>query len=510
MDRVGGHKYNLQDPHYRSPAPLLLILALLLGGLFVVSMARAEENPCGEFYITAPGDNLSQIAIECDTSVPALLAANPDINPEDPFLPGQTLRIPINDIILDTGSPVLTYTVVPGDTLSGIAARYGTSVSSLVQANPQIVDPDLIYPGQVLTIPGSSIPSPFDPVIPDTGTGERTYTVRRGDTLSTVAARYGSTVSAITQRNPQITNPDLIYPGQVIIVPDPVPPPVIDPGIIPDTGPGESLYTVRRGDTLSEIAFRHGIPTTNLIQRNSQISNPDLIYPGDIIIIPGTVPLPTPTPDPPQPPSPTIVFPTPAPTPTLAFPTPDLDIIPETGEIFYQEDFSIPGDWFTANQDDFQMDYAEDGYRILNRRPNTLVSSVLAIDLIDAHLETSATRVGGPQTGYYGLVCRWQDVSNYYAFVIGSDGFYGIARVLGGQLAFLGEGRTTSGPIHLGMATNLIGGNCSGSTLTLFINNQSLLQVQDFSFNSGNTGLVVATRDASGTHVQFENFTIRR
>jgi LysM repeat protein len=503
MDPAQGYGYDPQEPVYRFPFYLFIVLALLLGGLFLVSMARASENPCGEFYAIAPGDDLSRIAVECDTSLPALLAANPEVEQNEPLIPGQILTIPANDIILDTGVPTTRYTVVAGDTLSGIAARYGTSVTLLHQANPQITDPNLIYPGQTLVIPGPTGVSPSDPVIPDTGAGEQIYTIQAGDSLSRIASRYGSTTAALVQRNPQIADPDLIYPGQSIVIPATLPPPGTDPDIIPDTGAGEFLYTVQRGDTLSEIALRHGIPTANLIQRNAQIANPDLIYPGQLVVIPST--LPPPTPLPPEPEPPTIVFPTPVPTPT-----PDPDIIPDTGEIIFQEDFSLPGDWLTAVQANFRMEYAEGGYRILNYTAFSTVTSVRALDFADIYLETSAARVGGPQTGFYGVVCRWQDTQNFYAMVIGSDGFYSIARVLNGQLTHLVEGRTTNGPILLGSARNRIGGSCTGNTLSLFVNGEQLLQAQDNTFTSGSVGLMVGTRAAAGTHVHFDNFILRR
>jgi LysM repeat protein len=521
MDRAGGYGNHLQDPSYRFPYPFFLILALLIGGLFLVSMVRAEELRCGEFYTVAPGDTLNLIATECGTSVPALLAANPEVTEGDLLLPGQILRIPINDAIPDTGSlalaneaipgtgaPNRTYTVVAGDTLSGIASRSGTTVNLLLQANPQIVDRDLIFPGQVLVIPGTGVVIPPEPVIPDTGQGEQTYIVRAGDTLSAIASRYGITTSALVQRNPQITNPDLIFPGQQIVIPGALPPPVSDPIVIPDTGAGELLYTILRGDTLSEIAFRYGIPTSTLIQRNTHIANPDLIFPGQQIVIPGALPAPTPLPSTPQP-TPTI-FPNPTPTPTITPTEPVTDVIPDTGEIIYQDDFSVPDIWFTAIHANFRMEYAEGGYRILNNTSNSFVSSVLNMDLTDILVETRAEQVGGPLTGYYGVACRWQDIFNLYAFVIGSDGFYGIARVQDGQLTFLGEGRTTGGPILLGQTTNRIWGSCVGDTLTLFVNGQFLLQVQDTTFSTGKPGLVVATRDVSGTHVHFDDFALRR
>lgn len=98
-----------------------------------------------------------------------------------------------------------TYTVKSGDTLSGIAAKFGTTWQTLQKING-ISNPNLIYPGQVLKISGGAKPAPQASV---------TYTVKSGDTLSGIAARYGTTYQNLAARN-GISNPNLIYPGQVI------------------------------------------------------------------------------------------------------------------------------------------------------------------------------------------------------------------------------------------------------------------------------------------------------
>ena len=98
----------------------------------------------------------------------------------------------------------ITYVIQPGDTLSGIAARYGTTVSELTRLNG-ISDPDRIYTGNTLKVPES-------------GASYQTYTIRSGDTLSSIAARYGTTVSAIAQLN-GISDPDRIYAGNTIRIP---------------------------------------------------------------------------------------------------------------------------------------------------------------------------------------------------------------------------------------------------------------------------------------------------
>lgn len=97
-----------------------------------------------------------------------------------------------------------TYTVQAGDTLSGIAAKLGVSTGAI--SGYRSGNPNLIYPGEVLKINGgNAAPKP----------AARTYTVRAGDNLSSIAARYGTTYQALAAKN-GIANPNLIYPGQVL------------------------------------------------------------------------------------------------------------------------------------------------------------------------------------------------------------------------------------------------------------------------------------------------------
>jgi LysM repeat protein len=105
-----------------------------------------------------------------------------------------------------------SYVVQPGDSLGEIAVHYGTTVSALASLN-NISNPNLIYPGQVLTLPGCTTTPP--PTQPPATT---TYVVVRGDTLYSIAVRHGTTVSHLQALN-GISNPDLIYTGQVLIVP---------------------------------------------------------------------------------------------------------------------------------------------------------------------------------------------------------------------------------------------------------------------------------------------------
>jgi LysM repeat protein len=173
-------------------------------------------------------------------------------------------------------TPSDAVTVRNGDTLSGIAARHGVSLGELLSANPQIRNPDLIYPGQAVHLPGGG------------GGGE--VTVRSGDTLSGIAAGNGLSLGALLSANPQISNPDLIHPGQTIRLPG---------------GAGATHdVTVRSGDTLSGIAARNGVSLDALVAANPQIANPHLIHPGQTVHVPGgngSGPAPVPGPGAPSP-----------------------------------------------------------------------------------------------------------------------------------------------------------------------------------------------------------------
>jgi len=199
-----------------------------------------------------------------------------------------------------------------GETLIKIAQHYGVTVESIIQAN-NLRDPNHIYVGQRLDIPAGTY-------------GGTYYTVQRGDNLTMIAARFGTTVSAIVQAN-NLYNPSFIYAGQVLLIPGAVVTPVYDTGV---------YYTVRPGDTLLGIAYRFGVNYWDIVRANN-ISNPSHIYAGQRLFIPGAV-APTPTPTPasatPTPPcaTPTPTLPVCTPTPTLPVctPTPTLSVCTPT------------------------------------------------------------------------------------------------------------------------------------------------------------------------------------
>ncbi len=119
-----------------------------------------------------------------------------------------------------------TYTVRSGDTLSEIAARNKVSLGSVISANPQIKNPNLIYPGQQINMPsaggtgnlaGMSVAKTQSPAESPMAGGS--YMVRPGDTLSGIASRSGVGLNDMMMANPQIKNPNMIYVGQQLNIP---------------------------------------------------------------------------------------------------------------------------------------------------------------------------------------------------------------------------------------------------------------------------------------------------
>lgn len=160
-------------------------------------------------HIVRSGDTLADIAITYHVSLSSLMLANGLTNPNY-IWPGQELVLPGGSTA--SASPLGAVHVVQyGDTLSNIARRYDVSTALLAQANG-LTSVDYIEVGQQLVIPGGS--SSVIPV-PDT---VLTHRVQVGEYIASIAGLYGTTASAIAQAN-GIGRPWLIYPGQLLTIP---------------------------------------------------------------------------------------------------------------------------------------------------------------------------------------------------------------------------------------------------------------------------------------------------
>jgi len=239
---------------------LFVLIAMLVASFATTSSAFAAA--CGTSVTVVSGDTLLKIANRCGTTVSALRRANREIGSGSLIFPGQVLQLP--GAILGTDGGYFIYIVARGDTLRSLASRFGTTVDALLAANPDITNANVIYEGQRLKVySGPVTPPPNNPPPPPSG---QTYYAQRGDTLRKIAAKFNTTVDAILKVNPKITNPNLIYVGQAITIPADV-----------------STYQVQKGDTLRIIANKFGTTVDALLALNPNIWNANLIYVGQVI-----------------------------------------------------------------------------------------------------------------------------------------------------------------------------------------------------------------------------------
>ena len=177
------------------------------------------------------GDTLSGIAAKFDVSVDDVAAAN-SLTSLDYLSIGQELTIPgvagttagfapadgASSDSAGTASPA-EYTVVAGDTLSTIAAEFGTDMEAILAGN-NITDLDYLSIGEVLVIPGAG---EANGVTGGASTTTATaspgsYTIVAGDTLSSIAAQFGTDTDAIIAAN-NIADPDFLTVGDVLQIP---------------------------------------------------------------------------------------------------------------------------------------------------------------------------------------------------------------------------------------------------------------------------------------------------
>jgi LysM repeat protein len=237
-----------------------LLIAIVLASFATTGSALAMSS-CGTSYIVQWGDTLGSIANRCSTTVSALRLANPNMGYW--IYAGQTLWLP--GAYIANGNGYATYMVARGDTLKSLATRYNTTMDVLASLNG-IYNYNLIYEGQRLTVPTASVsPAPAHTPQP-APTAAGTYVVQWGDTLRKIADHMNINVNDLIAVNPQLRNPNLIFVGQVIYLPN-----------------SASLYTVQSGDTLKIIATKYGTSVNNLLAINPQIWNADWIYAGQVI-----------------------------------------------------------------------------------------------------------------------------------------------------------------------------------------------------------------------------------
>lgn len=184
----------------------------------------------------------------------------------------------------------------------------------------------------------------------------------------------------------------------------------------------------------------------------------------------------------------------------------------KSGDVLYQDDFSDPqSGWNTYSDDVSEVNYQDGGLRILVNQAQYDYWSIPREKFDDTRVEVEAVRLSGPEDNDFGIVCRYQDKSNFYALLISSDGYAGILQVLDGNYNLIsGERMDYFEDIQKSSEVKKLRAECVGDTLALSVNGSELLRVQDSAFSSGQVGLIVGTYDEPGVEMFFDNFVVYR
>ncbi len=188
------------------------------------------------------------------------------------------------------------------------------------------------------------------------------------------------------------------------------------------------------------------------------------------------------------------------------------ELVTPGNDILLEDDFSNRSyEWQVVREPDRIMDYERNAFRLFLDIPNADLWSTPGLDFADVIIEVSATKIAGPDENDFGVICRHLDDRRFYFFLVGSDGFYAIGKMLDGEPQLIGMDRMFfSERINRGASTNLIRAECIGNTLTLAVNGTILSTEQDTSYVSGDVGLMAGTFDLPGTDILFDDFVVRR
>ncbi len=281
----------------KARAILLVIGSLGLAAMLALSWAagngaaqaaQIEQATAvsGEFITVTvkPGESLATYATRYGVTGPALLAMNELVDP-DVLQPGDIITIPV----VKTFTPSLTtpffYTVQSGDTLFSIGAKFEIPFDVIAVANG-LADTTVTV-GKTILIPA----------------GPHVHIVAKDENLETIALRYDLRLSFLQRANPGVTNPSQLFVGQRIHIPilygaKPVPIPAGTPAPATTATPAPTAagaavagnlitVVVQEGDSLPVLTQRYGVSASAILNANPELRlNPSQMFPGDVIVIP--------------------------------------------------------------------------------------------------------------------------------------------------------------------------------------------------------------------------------
>lgn len=191
--------------------------------------------------------------------------------------------------------------------------------------------------------------------------------------------------------------------------------------------------------------------------------------------------------------------------------------VAQAGEagLLFVDDFSNPASgWYSNGGPDTSGSYWEGGYLLAQSPPSQVVWALPGRMVTDTVVQATATKLGGDDDNIFGLLCRVQgtgQTGDFYAFLISSDGYFGITKKSGDTLALIGqEMMLRHSAIRLGGEPNVITAVCAGNRLALYVNGEFVVETTDDQYASGQVGLLAGSLAAEGgTQILFDDFSVR-
>jgi LysM repeat protein len=295
---------NARPRQSRTPLIIGIVVAIhvvLIGSAFVIQEIHKRQAPAADLAEMSPEGAPISEPVAMPPPAPEIAAAEPIAAAPEPIRAPEPVVVPVEK----KAAPVVkhklvtkTYTVKKGDTWKGVSTRLKVPVQQLARDN-KLDSKKFLRIGQKLAYKQAVAVKPTQvaarkaekPSVPKLAAGDSpvsnfvVYEVRKGDTLGAIATRHAMKLGDLRTVN-ELKN-DKIVVGQKLKVQQPGPKPTIQ-SLVADVEPRESapqIHVITKGETLSELARRYGVPTSELLKANN-IDDPSKVPVGQRLKIP--------------------------------------------------------------------------------------------------------------------------------------------------------------------------------------------------------------------------------
>lgn len=180
-----------------------------------------------------------------------------------------------------------------------------------------------------------------------------------------------------------------------------------------------------------------------------------------------------------------------------------------TPNLLFEDNFSNPNSGWEVSSQGGLKDYYNGTYHIQISETNIFSWSVAQQSYGDIVISVDTAFTGPANMAEIGVICRMQNSQDFYFMTIRSDGAFAVFKMYQGNEFFIGmEGYQFNDAIRTGLSTNHIQAECRGENLSLIVNNEHLITVQDSSYQVGDVGVLAGAYDEPGVNVYFDNFRV--